>query len=502
MEKEAHTDLPGLWSSRLIQVDITCPKDLLIAFLMRRNEKGNNEQTLLDITRRWYAGPELMEAIRLGYKLTHVYNYYKFDYFEVLYATFIKVCYEERKKHPSGALNLMPKFSMNSVSGKGAQHTMAMACLVLIGNEMYQHQKATLTHTRTISDDSGEPLACFVEEKKEVDMTPYSLNTTVWILSWSRVAMSRFTRLIEGYRCLFNCPIYGDTDSLFIRKATADKAPKELFGKELGQFKNEMPDSKIIGMIVLAPKTYMKIVISPKVERDGKCGDYYEKNGTLRKVPRLSYLAHKDGRKKKGGKPIPGEFELLIQVTCKGIPHYSKPYRANENYLVDEVKKAEILKVASRLTADQMSKSPKEIRQWDLVQLKDRYHVFTQPGKEPQVYAAFTIDTFRAVAEGKGCFTTVFGCMDRNLQQTSLDVMGITLDYNHRKLSAIPYWDKGGRLVNKEEFITYPLGYQHNCNRWQICSGVKLGNICTTKRCRTNHFSFLDPVRYGKCSTA
>lgn len=463
MEKEAALDKPDVWSAALIKVNVTCPTDLLIPFLMRRDDKGRNEQNLLPIKELWYAGPELLEAIRLGYKITRVYAYYRFDKFEVLYKEFITYCYNQRKANPTGALNIMPKFCMNSASGKGAQHIIYESQSILIGDkEMYGERKATSTECKVIFTDNhcDEALACFLKETKSVTMTPFCLNATVWILAWSRVAMSKFTRLIDGYRSVTNCPIYGDTDSLFITNTTAATCPPGTFGKELGMFKNEMPTSKILRMMILAPKTYMKVFLGPKHLRDGKCGDYYEKDGTLREIPRLSYLAHPQGRRIKDCKRQPievkDEYEKMLQVTCKGIPHYSKPYRAQEEYLVSPLKQQEILDIAIKLNSRKETLDATAFKQ---VALKDRYHVFEEPGQPPRVYAAFTEETFFKVSQGKGSFTTVFGMMDRNLQQTNMEKMGIILDYNHRKLVAEPYWEKGKRIKN-EDFITYPLGYQ------------------------------------------
>lgn len=56
IEKEAREEIPAVWERRLIQVDMICPDDCYIAFLMRRDENKKNEQTLLPIHKKWYAG--------------------------------------------------------------------------------------------------------------------------------------------------------------------------------------------------------------------------------------------------------------------------------------------------------------------------------------------------------------------------------------------------------------------------------------------------------------
>ncbi len=464
MKTESQQDEWGTWASRLVQVDVTCPTDLLVPFLMRRNEEGMNQQTLLPIEKRWYAGPELLEALLLGYTITRVHAYYHFRYFEPLYTSFITKQYALRKLHPVGALNILPKYKMNSASGKGGQKTKRQRTRILIGDQMYMVRPESSTEVKTIFQDAhcDEPLACFVESIQDVETTPFCLNATVWILAWSRVHMSRFMRAVGGYRDLLKCPLYGDTDSLFLRHEAIRKTPAHFFGKELGQFKNEMPDCRVIRMLVLAPKTYMKVFLATKYQRDGKCGDYYEKDGTLREVPRHSLLAHPEGRRVKNerGLPIPleGHYEKMLQVTCKGIPHYSKPYRADSQYEVAGTKALEVLGTMERLIQRRMDKKRNDTGIFDHVHLRDRYHVYTEPNQPPRVFAAFTEETFANVLEKKGCFTTVFGVMNRNLTSTNLESIGIHLDYNHRKLSAVPYWDKG-RRTRGECFMTYPLGY-------------------------------------------
>lgn len=463
IELEAKSGKPGTWSSRLVQVDITCPTDLLIPFLMRRDEQGRNQQTLLPITRLWYAGPELVEACLLGYKITRIYAYYRFRYFEVLYQSFIEKNYKLREKHPSGAMNLLPKLKMNSASGKGAQRNILMISIILIGAEMFAPRPVTVTETKTIFSNGfcDQPLACMVQCPQTVTTTPFCLNATVWILAWSRVHMSRFMREIDGYRNVERCPKYGDTDSLFITAATALCASAYFFGKKLGQFKNEMPSCKIIALYTLAPKTYMKVFLATKYQRDGKCGNDYEKDGTPRKQKRISYTSHPEGRRVKGEKgpiELKGQYEKMLQVTCKGIPHYSKPYRAKGEYEVKGEKAQEVLDNLKGLEERRRDKKANEPRLFDHVHLRDRYHVYEEPGKEPRVFACFTEETFKAVLEKKASFTTVFGVMDRKLTGTNMEAIGIHLDYNSRKLSAEPYWDKG-RREKGETFMTFPIGY-------------------------------------------
>ena len=467
MEDEAHREQWSYWGSRLVQVDITCPTDLLIPFLMRRNKEGLNRQTLEPIEKMWYAGPEILEAILLGYRVTRIYAYYRFPYYEVLYAKFIETNYQLRKKHRNGAKNILPKNKMNSASGKGGQGVMFAMLIILIGAEMFAPRPENTTEVKTIFADEfcDNPLACMVSCPQTPDTTPYCLNATVWILAWSRVHMSRFTRAINGYRSLEHVPIYGDTDSLFIRHSTVQQTPATWFGKELGQFKNEMPNNKIIHMIVEAPKTYMKEFLAVKHKRDGKCGDYYEKDGTLRQIPRISLLAHPEGRRIKDEFrdpiPIPGSYELMIQVTCKGIPHYSKPYRSHGEYELKGEKAQEVLDTMDQLKTRRRDKKSNDPHLFDHVHLRDRYHIFEQPGCPPRVFAAFTKDTFLMVHQQQASFTTVFGVMDRKLKGVNMEQVGIHLDYNSRQLAAEPFWNKG-RRTRGEQFMTYPIGYKHN----------------------------------------
>lgn len=451
----------ALWAKRLIKVDMDCPNDIYIAFLMRRDALGNNVQTLEPIRGRWYAGPEILEAIRIGYKLLRVYEFYHFPLYEKLFEKFVTEAYALRKKYPGTAIDLSNKYKINSASGKGGQKGLLFTTLIHIGEKQIleaKSKKSNQTERVIYCEKTRKILAAVCKEEQILESTPHSLATTVWILAESRVYMSSFLRKIGGYRNLNACPYYGDTDSLFlhhsiIQQLMADPNTASLFGKELGQFKNEIPNGKIVGMIVLAPKTKIQLVVMQKWKRDGNRGPHP--------------LSHKEGRKVKDPKPtlLEGQYELMCQMTCKGIPHYSKPYRYDQDYTVPNEEITRIRHVFEYIQERAQIPS-KEKMYAKHVKLKDRYYVvetFATPTQEKQVSvkACITWQDALAVQEKKASINCVFGSMQRNLvTHSDLEKNGIALDYQKRNVADQSWWDKGRRQMVKNDLMTYPIGYK------------------------------------------
>jgi len=455
----------ALWAKRAVLVDIDCPDDILIPFLMRRDKHGNNVQTLEPIRGLWYAGVEVLEAIRVGYKVIRIYAFYHFPYYEKLFEKFVTDCYALRKQHPGTAIDLVNKMMMNSASGKGGQKGMKYTTVLHIGAQQILEARSKRTNQieRVIYDERArQKLAAVVKEEQIIESTPYSLSTTTWILAQSRVYMSKFMRKIDGYRNPHACPLYGDTDSLFLHWSVVkplldDPKTTCLFGKELGQFKNEIPNGKIVGMITLAPKTKIQLMILPKWKRDGKKGPHV--------------LSHAEGRKVKDEKGraqlLEGQYELMCQMTCKGIPHYSKPYRYHQDYTVGEEETLRMKSVFG-FVQERAEVPTKEKTYAKHVRLKDRYYVVeyhATPTQEAhsKVKACITWDDAHLVQKGEATLTCIFGSMQRNLvTHCEVEKNGIALDYQKRNVSETSWWEKKRRIQVEGDLMTYPVGYRIN----------------------------------------
>jgi len=125
-----------MWEQRLIQVDVTCPSNLLIAFLMSRNKEGNNIQDLKPKIKKWYTGVELLEAVRLGYKITKIHAYYQWEYYEEIFTSFIEKAWDRKvNSKKDTAPYLIAKTIMNALSGKFGQKSMDAVMHLIIGSD-------------------------------------------------------------------------------------------------------------------------------------------------------------------------------------------------------------------------------------------------------------------------------------------------------------------------------------------------------------------------------
>jgi len=425
LTKEANGEQDyDFWIGCLVQVSITTPTDIYVPFLMSRDIHGNNQQILENIDKKWYAGAEILEAVRLGYTVSAVHAYICFEHFEALFKEFISSSYKARMEakeigkqlglKDGGPKDLMTKHMMNGASGKPAQHCFDTSEVIYIGEEL---RNVMITEDSKIIWDLNleNMLAIIQKEKKEVEFTPFPLYLTIWILAYSRVCMSKFMKLIDGYRNKENVPIYGDTDSLLTKhSAIMNIDPKE-FGSEIGQMKDEKPDCKIIAVIILAPKTYM-----------------------------MMYL-------KKGKEGV----QLYTQLKCKGIPHTNDDYLYHSDYSVDQKTKEKALQVYDFLNNRNSSNDF-----FEKVGLKDRFYLTEYKDGRKIVETRITWNNMLACSEGKAKIICIFGGMIRNLSNTShIEKMGIHLDYYYRSLVEETWWNRGKRFFLKEENMFVPTGF-------------------------------------------
>lgn len=190
-----------------------------------------------------------MEAVKVGYTITKVHAYYEFQYYESLFKKFVESAYNRRLQNPgNNAINITAKLMLNGYTGKNGQIGVRHMVRLLIGDDAMNSHNSEKT-TTIWNSRMDDRLGAFITEDVNLEYTPYALFISVWILSWSRVIMSRFTRKIDGYRNQENVPVYGDTDSLYIPVQALEglDLSKEV-GKQLGQMKDELPDAKIIGI--------------------------------------------------------------------------------------------------------------------------------------------------------------------------------------------------------------------------------------------------------------
>lgn len=238
-----------LLEQRLWQVDVECPKDIYIAFLMGRTKDGRNIQDLKPKIKTWYTGPELLEAVKLGYKITKIHAYYQWEDYQEVFTDFIQKAWDRKAKSiRDTAPYTISKMMMNALSGKFGQKVCDEVTHLIIGSELDTQNLVGKVTNLIYSADEDEVLAAIVKEKLIKETSNYPIHFSTFILGRSKVHMSRFFRKSGAYWNPLFVAVYGDTDSVIIPYDAIKDMDKKYFGKELGQMKDEMDDSKIIGM--------------------------------------------------------------------------------------------------------------------------------------------------------------------------------------------------------------------------------------------------------------
>jgi hypothetical protein len=430
-----YQDENPIWKYRLLKVDIIPPRDIYIAFIMDRDEHKRNQQNLNPKESIWLTGAEVVEALKIGYQLTKVHAYYYWEKTEYLFREFIEVAMSRKNQaakegKKETAAYLIPKNVMNGSSGKMGQLGKDIRTHLIIGDKIRMEdivQKETCGIW-----DKDELLAVFVDEKVKRESTPYPLHLSVFILGYSRVNMSEFTRLINGYRDPSCVPFYGDTDSLFVhQRALSQIDPKEI-GNELGQMKYEKPNHKTIGIIAMAPKTRGDLAIEKITHKVTKVVTY----------------------------------KLVVSITSKGIPHRRESFLMDGNYSLSKLIPTiaqEIIQIANFLEERSITKDKKEKAKhfYKTVFLKDKYYIRTK-GEEVEVKDRITWEDMNLVLHNEANIICLYGGMIRNLKSSAdIDEMGISLDYIRRSLSKTLWWEKGFRNITTlfPNELTTPIGF-------------------------------------------
>jgi hypothetical protein len=440
-EKEAE-----YWESKLIQVDIKPPKDIFIAFLMSRNRNRRNIQDLNDKQGEWYTGPEIVESILIGYRVTKIYAYYQFKYYREIFNDFImRNWLKKAKAGRDTAPYMTSKMNMNALSGKYGQKSQDLSVKIMVGSDIKKDYLKDPNTQIIWNHAEDEIVGLVVKVKEERHYSSYAIQNSSFILGNSKVSMSTYTRKINGYHDPNAVPKYGDTDSLIVHNTATKNAPPEEYGKELGQMKDEYPDSRIFAIVVLAPKMYMKLFIEKSKKRN--------------------------------------RYEILCNFTAKGIVHIKHSYEAFKDYTVPPLVREHALELFHFLESRKDLDGGIASNRWKgPVYLKTPYYITTIQKKdnpiEYQVKDRITWEDVTGILRRDREVHVLYGTISRMLKaEFDYEKVGVCIDYNKREVSSDLWWDKGSRLFDIDGSIHNPISYPLGHTKEKDCKDLSYLDI-------------------------
>lgn len=404
-------------------VDVECPKDLGIAFLMTKNQKGQVEQTLYDKKLEWFTGPELWESIKLGYKIKRIYKQINWPNGANIFDDFVKKTYKIKKDNDKDTpLYTCAKSLLNALTGKFGQHLIWEQVVFRYPEEAFEMVVKIVTE---IYDEQGDLLGWYGITEKEHEFSSFPIHLSSFILGWARVFMSRVLRKMKIERDDFYCPIYGDTDSLILHVDAFSRLPPEMVGeKELGQLKLEIK-GKIITCYVLAPKTYCVIYVDEK------------------------------------------SLEIKAIIKSKGIPHSSRPFDAFEIYSCSPEEREHALREVNFLTNRRMipgqstkvfSETPMPLKTAAYIFRDKESNIMYVSKKIPPLFVPYILERVWTVE-------AVFGGMIRKFEPGEINDIFVTRDSKSRYYNKTDWWARGLRQMSEKDVnvpfpTAYPMGHK------------------------------------------
>lgn len=280
----------------IYHISFEAPKNLIMAILPQRNKeytsfvddeklnkqwKGSGIKWSLENNEGVYTNIDIQMALQYGYKITFknkaiiwkTKNYVFKDYIEEIYK--IKKQQDTLKGTPeyNEVIRTIAKTMMNALYGKTCQRPIQDEHLLIKNeNEFYEFTSKYLLNDYIWIKQNGQNVLAVSGSPLEIENSKPS-HLGAFVLAYSRkLMMEDFHKVTNGLK-EFNFT-YTDTDSIHMKgdayKTMVEKYP-ERFGKELGQFSNDIDKGKnpiIIYEYCLAPKCYMYVWIS----EDGKMG--------------------------------------------------------------------------------------------------------------------------------------------------------------------------------------------------------------------------------------
>ncbi len=401
------------WHRSAACIDCTCPKDLMIPFLMQKNKDGIIIQNLYNKKREWYTGPELREAVKLGYKIKKIHEIFTWKKSAQIFNEFIKNAYARKRAATKDTpAYQVPKDEMNALSGKFAQ--MSVEEGVAIVRDLREMMDKTIKRTTEVQDpETGETIAYIAYNEKKKAYSDYPIQLSCFILGWSKVRMSKVLRKAQLLHDANLAMLYGDTDSYYMHNDAWKIIPDSEKSDEsckLGAFKVDI-DGKILFMVCLAPKTMAIVYI------DGK------------------------------------SFQLMCKIRCKGIPLTNCVYPAfAKSFIPDERQMTEAIK--------HMEGDFTNGNFW--VDIKERIYDFTWKDGRHELLNIIPPEYFADILHGNLKLNVIFGTMKRTFDFNNSICIYIEPDFSKRDLVVQSWWKTGRRIIRKDAKqyeSAYPPGH-------------------------------------------
>lgn len=415
---------------RMFQVDVTCPKNINIAFLLDRNEKGEMLHNLYDKKKRWYWGGELAEAVTLGYKITFIYQVKEFEKFGPLFMKYVSKCWQGRKDNPApNVKNLVFKLMMNSLTGKFAQRTNRVNTMIASSSVNSSKQKKMMKEIidniydfEMVELDNKET-ALFIKVEDPEAAPSHPIYLSAQILSNSRVYMSEIMRCGKCYFSEKNAIYYTDTDSLVAPSHCVPLWEKAGYiGSELGQMKCDLGDftnnqfSKVVLALFAAPKGPYSIV-------------------------------HVN----------PNSSTLMEKIRAKGIPHPS-----NICKYLDGIQYEPSLEENELMDHCRQWMLNKDVKSAPSAFISKTFYIYETPDKMSFV-KRLNAGLIEEMINEEGVLNCFFGGIKKNFSSTTGEYLTVKPDVKKRIPCKSNWWDGTKRIFKEGQEsiydLSYPLGY-------------------------------------------
>lgn len=441
-------------------VDVVCPKDLSVAFLMTRKEAKNEKdkfktevvQDLNDKIKQWYTGPELWEASKLGYNVTRIYSTCLWEKSTSLFQDFVEKTYAIKAAQDSdGPMRACAKTLLNSLTGKFGQKNILRNVVILkLGDEITDD----IVDITAIEDEDGTLIAYYGFIEKEYETSGFPIELSSWILSLARVYMSKMLRKMNIERGLWDpkeeritydeSPFYSDTDSLILHFKSWQRLHPDLKGnKALGQLKLEIT-GKIISFNCLANKTYSITYIDEETKR-------------ILSITKTKGIPHK-GLSYETCRfytcSEPEERNAMVasgHFTPEEALHEDIPESWFEETEKEEAFKTKISMQSDFLTQRREHKIPSFIHTPDSINIKSRAYVFKKGGKPLFICKKIPPLFLDKILRREWSMECIFGGMVRQFKPGNLSELFIAPETKSRTLCMTDWWAQEKRLESEWE---------------------------------------------------